>query len=342
VLEALSRGEEALRYYSIARALRPETAHELAHVLERKGESLDGIAVFRDLARLSPDHGPHWICYGRLIKERGDYSGSKEALGKAAAILRRRIQLKPEVAIAHNNLGKALHEQGKLDDAIATYREAIRLKPDYAEAHGNLGTALSEQGKQDTAIAALREAIRLKPDYAFGHFSLGNALHQKGKLADAIAAYREAVRFKPAAALVYNNLAWALVVSPKRPRCDYDEGLVHARKAVELTPNDMSHLNTLALAEYRSGHWAESLHASKRSMELGKGGDADDWFFQAMARWQSGAKDEAREWFDRAVARTKEKERENAELRQFWEEAAQLLGRPGPNPAGESPPAANR
>ena len=35
--------------------------------------------------------------------------------------------------MAHHNLGVALKDQGKLDEAIAEYREAIRLKPDYAE-----------------------------------------------------------------------------------------------------------------------------------------------------------------------------------------------------------------
>ena len=70
--------------------------------------------------------------------------------------------------------------------------------------------------------------------------------------------------------------------------------------------------NTLALAEYRSGHWAESLAASERSMEMRKRGDANDWFLVAMARWQKGDKDEARKWFDKAVAGTKDKDPKNS------------------------------
>ena len=136
-------------------------------------------------------------------------------------------------------------------------------------------------------------------------------------------------------------MAWALVLSRKRPQGEYDEGLVHARKAVELAKKDENCYNTLALAEYRSGHWAESLAASERSMELRKGGDAYNWFFQAMARWQKGDKDEARKWFDKAVVWTKANDPKNVELRQFWTEAAELLGQPGPTspaaPAAEKP-----
>ena len=77
-LEPLSRGDEAVRYYSIARALRPETAHALGHLLEARGESVEAIAVFRDLVRLRPDDGGNWRCYGRLLKERGDRPGSRD------------------------------------------------------------------------------------------------------------------------------------------------------------------------------------------------------------------------------------------------------------------------
>ena len=39
-----------------------------------------------------------------------------------------------------------LAEQGKLDEAVACYRRALELKPDFAEAHYNLGNALRTRG----------------------------------------------------------------------------------------------------------------------------------------------------------------------------------------------------
>ena len=42
----------------------------------------------------------------------------------------------------HYTLGNALYLKGQYDPAIAEYKEAIRLKPDYALAHNNLGMAL--------------------------------------------------------------------------------------------------------------------------------------------------------------------------------------------------------
>ncbi len=40
--------------------------------------------------------------------------------------------------MAHNNLGYALKDQGKLDEAIASFRRAVELKPDDHAAHSNL------------------------------------------------------------------------------------------------------------------------------------------------------------------------------------------------------------
>ena len=49
--------------------------------------------------------------------------------------MQKSVQLAPQDAEAHSNLGNTLKELGRLDEAEASYRQAIALKPDYAEAH---------------------------------------------------------------------------------------------------------------------------------------------------------------------------------------------------------------
>ena len=80
------------------------------------------------------------------------------------------IRLKPDDAVAHCNLGNALRDQGKLDEAIAEYRTAIRLKPDYAEAYCNLGVFLQQQGHFTEALEMLRKGHELgsrRPDWQY-------------------------------------------------------------------------------------------------------------------------------------------------------------------------------
>ena len=81
------------------------------------------------------------------------HAGTGEA-GRSDRLLPPGLELKPDFAEAHNNLGNAFMDQGKLDEAIACYRRALELKPDFAEAHNNLGIALKDQGKLDEASPA--------------------------------------------------------------------------------------------------------------------------------------------------------------------------------------------
>ena len=134
-------------------------------------------------------------------------------LDEAVACYRRALELKPDFAEAHNNLGLALKDQGKLDEAVACYRRALELKPDFAEAHYNLGNTLNDQGKLDEAVACYRRALELKPDFAEAHNNLGNALKDQGKLDEAVACYGRALELKPDYAEAHNNLGIAL----KRP-----------------------------------------------------------------------------------------------------------------------------
>ncbi len=326
--------EEAIAEYREAIRLKfdgGEVHYSLGAALARQKKLEQAIAEYRVAIRLKPDLADAHYWLGHALRAQGKHGDALEAFRTAT-------RLKPDDGEWRYWLGATLAHQEMWEEAVAEYREAIRLKPDDATAHNSLGVALAGQGNREEAIAEYRKAIGLEPGLALAHGNLGQALRKQGKLEEAIAEYREGIRLELDDARARNNLAWALVVSPKRPRRDYDEGLLQARKAVELAPKDGHSFNTLALAEYRSGHWAESLAAGERSMELRKGGDAYDWFLLAMARWQKGDKDEARKWFDKAVAWTREKDPKNAELRQFWREAAERVGQPGPNaPGAESP-----
>jgi tetratricopeptide (TPR) repeat protein len=314
---------------------RPESAlahSNLGKSLLAQGKLEEAIAEFRANIQRKPDCAEAHFNIGVALSKQGK-------LEEAIAEFRTAIQLKRDFAEAHYSLGAVLHPRGELKEAIAEYRTAIQLKPHHLEAHLNLGSALARLGKTEEAIAAYRTAIRIKPDFADPHTNLGNILAAQGKLAEATAEHREAIRLNPEFALAYNNWAWVLIHSPKRPPRDYDEGLVYARKAVDLAPQKANFATTLALAEYRCGHSVESIAASKRSAMLRNGGSASDWFLLAMAHWQKGDNDEARNWFDKAVVWTKEQVPNNNELRGLWKEAAELLGQPGPDTCDHGPPA---
>jgi protein O-mannosyl-transferase len=135
---------------------------------------------------------------------------NKGKTDEAIIQLQEAIRLKPDFAGAHNNLGNALLHQGRVDEAISEFREAVRYKPDYAEFHDNLGAALGTKGQFDEAIAQFQEAIRLRPDFAKAHNNLGLSFAYEHRLDEAIGEFQEAIHLKPDYADARNNLARAL------------------------------------------------------------------------------------------------------------------------------------
>jgi tetratricopeptide (TPR) repeat protein len=83
---------------------------------------------------------------------------------------------------------------------------------------------------------------------------------------------------------------------------DPGQALALARKAVALTPGIAVYLNTLGVALYRDGRYAEAIGTVEKSLAASNGGsDAFDLFFLAMAHQKLGHAPEARACFDRAV-----------------------------------------
>ncbi len=97
----------------------------------------------------------------------------------------------------HYNLGLALRQQGKVEEAIKNFQKAIEINPKYALAYQNLGHALHNQGKVEEAIKNFQKAIEINPEDDWAYYSWGHALRQQGKLEEAIKNYQKAIEINP-------------------------------------------------------------------------------------------------------------------------------------------------
>jgi serine/threonine-protein kinase len=246
VLDKLARTDEAVCYYTAARSLRPDTSHNLAHVLQARGESDEAIEVFRELCRIRPRDGYHLGCLGAALRSLGRSDESGKVLKSAIAVLREEIQLHPERASAHFVLGKALQFDDELDEAVSEYRLAVKFNPDDAESHCNLGQALVIRGKREEGIAEYRLAVKLKPDLLEAHYNLGRALNEEGKLDEAVSEYRLAITLKSDDPESHCNLGMIL-----RNRGDFAGAVEELRNGHELGSRrpDWGYPSALWLAE---------------------------------------------------------------------------------------------
>lgn len=109
------------------------------------------------------------------------------AAEEAIASYRRAIELDPDHAEAHLNLGRLLHEAGRVEAAEEHYRRAASADPESARAFYNLGVALEDQSAAQGAIEAYEAALRLDSELAVAHFNLSRLLEAEGRQADALA-----------------------------------------------------------------------------------------------------------------------------------------------------------
>ena len=131
-------------------------------------------------------------------------------LDSAVANYRRALEIKPDFAEAHCNLGLALQDLGQLEGAMASYKRALEIKPDFAEAHNNLGNTLQGLGQLEDAMASYKCALEINPDYAEGYNNLGNILKDLGQLEGAEESYRRALEIKPDYFDAHCNLLFSL------------------------------------------------------------------------------------------------------------------------------------
>jgi tetratricopeptide (TPR) repeat protein len=94
--------------------------------------------------------------------------------------------------------GVRLSRDGDDASALERFSEAIALEPRAAEGHFNLGIALRNLNRLDDAISAFEQAVSLRPNWPEARFNLANAFRDANRPEPAIAAFRAAVELRPA------------------------------------------------------------------------------------------------------------------------------------------------
>jgi len=118
-------------------------------------------------------------------------------LDEAKRELKEAISLDPKYTDARIQLGLVLSQNNDTAGAANVFRELVRRDPNFAEAHNNLGLVLLQAGDVPKARAEFSEAVRLKPRYAEAHYNLALALHQEGKEVESRAEFEQAFEIAP-------------------------------------------------------------------------------------------------------------------------------------------------
>ena len=92
----------------------------------------------------------------------------------------------PENLAAWINLGRLLHEQGKMKDAESVYRRALAACGPDALLYFNLGVLLEDLRRPAAALEAYQSAVGEDPSLADCHYNLARLYESLGKPQHAI------------------------------------------------------------------------------------------------------------------------------------------------------------
>lgn len=141
----------------------------LAELLNEHGDAREAVATYRAGIERFPDDPAPLVNLGMIrLGHFGD-------AGEAEALFRRAAELDPTLIEAQANLGLALQEQGRFDEAIEHYERVLAAQPRVAEYRWNRGLANLILGKFGAGWEDY-ELRKLRPD--------AGGVHEKFTLPD--------------------------------------------------------------------------------------------------------------------------------------------------------------
>jgi len=117
-------------------------------------------------------------------------------LGEAQRVASALIERHPTRGLAWKVLGALLWAQGDRDEALAAMRNSVQLLPEDAEAHCNLGFTLTLLERFDEAERCFADAIRIDPRFSIAHYRLGMCHFVQGRVPEARASLEEGIALK--------------------------------------------------------------------------------------------------------------------------------------------------
>ena len=248
--------------------------------------------ICRDYLLAHPGSVRHLALLARALAKQG-------RLDEAEAQLRRALELGPEEAILHQDLGNVYLAGGRFAEAVETLRKAVALAPEAPLAHRKLGEALAalgqgeeadrhfeaffdhdpasariaegadhlKAGRVDEAVAALAVVLRDHPNdvSAMRHMAVA-CWRGKRNLSDAEAWLRKATALAPDFAAAWLTLGRVLLDADK-----HVQAIDAYRKATAAAPANAAAWAGLGSAYAQAGQPESSIDAYRHSLAL----DAD-------------------------------------------------------------------
>ena len=160
VLTDVGKHAEAVACHRAALELKPgvaETYNNLGTALRDAGQLEEAVAAYRQAVTLTPAYFDARFNLGVALRELG-------LLREAEIEYRTALEIRPHSAIVLRGLGTLLGRYlGQPDEGLVLLERALQLEPDSADAHIELGNLLQTRGDASRGWALFQQAQVLRP-----------------------------------------------------------------------------------------------------------------------------------------------------------------------------------
>jgi predicted O-linked N-acetylglucosamine transferase (SPINDLY family) len=257
--------------------------------LHQLGQFAQAKSAYEHVLSKQPKHSDALHLLGIVAAQTNNPSLAAELIGKA-------IEINPNSSQAYFNLGNALQELKRLDEALMNYDKAIALKPDYADAFNNRANTLLSLNRLDEALMSYDKAIAFKPDFANAFINRGNVLKKLNSLDDSLTSYDKALALKPGHPEALYNRGNALQELNR-----LDDSLTSYDKAITFKPDYADAFNNRGNALKKLNRLDEALASYDKAIAF-KPDYADAFNNRGDALQELNRLDDALASYDKALA----------------------------------------
>lgn len=202
-----------------------ESEFQKAMAVKDRGDLAQAEAILTRLHSAHPGIFALDETLGMLIALRGDYSAARPFLEAAA-------RENPSSDVAHANLGAALYNLHRNQEAITEFRRSAKLNPTNGKVWQSLGRLYIDEHKPEEAATALLAALRLEPQNSDLQLDTIEVLLSAGRLSEAQMMLSSVTNVESSAR------AQILLGEADEIRKDYQSAARHFARATELEPSE--------------------------------------------------------------------------------------------------------
>jgi tetratricopeptide (TPR) repeat protein len=183
--------------------------------------------------------------------------------------LLRSLEINPYYAEAHFELGVTLEAQGNCTAAVKQYLEALRINPNHVKAHNSLGIILAKQGNFKDSVYHYKKALQINPEYPGAYYNLGKIFSAQGKIEEAIFYYQKALYCSSNMTQALYNLSWILATCEDGNYRNGTEAVKLAERLCRITRYKQPlALDALAAAYAETGKFDAAVLTAKKGLKL--------------------------------------------------------------------------